>query len=619
MHEMRVHDRRPPPHEPERDGRVEIEAHATASRWARRLRASARRTRARRARPRAARACARPSPRPQQREQREQMRLRPRDAGDLLHVQDLSSSSLEHAVGPVVDRVIALDARAQLATELARPSPGPPHRSPRMRAASAGESSCGNRRRRLDAADERIEARIRDQHRQARPPASKTTLSSAPLAHVVDEHVGPRVAPSAISRSRDRVLDRRARRPAADPRLSAARYARSSSVSDGPRSSSSSARRRAPPASTIVVEALRRRGPPSASSRRTPSDATRAERAATSIPWPIATTFGESSGNERRSTVSTASTRARQPQEPGVAPVGEPEKQRRRAAAARAAPRAPRRSATCARAPRRARERSSGASAATNRAPRTACVAPPIVLTRTFAGRSTGTRDEREHDDLVDALGERPQHRDGRAERRIVGVDALGDDDELHESTSSRIRVAYSSGETSQRSPAARALAASRVSSSWSSSRRQRRCDRLRLGTTEHSVDAVRDEVGDPADVRAEHRTAAQLGLDHDAPHALATATGERAAEAASSAATTSAVESRSAARLRARRRRARDTSVRVPVPTMRSGSATRGLASRHASASPSMFLYGSSTPMNSTVRCVRQRRAGPSERRRGP
>ena len=156
------------------------------------------------------------------------------------------------------------------------------------------------------------------------------------------------------------------------------------------------------------------------------------------------------------------------------------------------------------------------------RAPRSTCVGAAIVRTRTFAGRSAGRETSASTDELVDPRGERAQHRDGRAERRVVRIDALGDHDELHRSTSSRTLAAYSSGETSQprlqpapprpgrsnrsRSPTSSTSAAAIASGS---------------GDDEHAVDTVMHEVRDAADRAAEHRPAAQLRLDHDAAHPL--------------------------------------------------------------------------------------------------
>jgi len=61
---------------------------------------------------------------------------------------------------------------------------------------------------------------------------------------------------------------------------------------------------------------------------------------------------------------------------------------------------------------------------------------PDVRRQRCVSGR------KRQNHELVDSRGERAQHRNGGAERGIVGVDALGDDDELHDSTSSRMRAA---------------------------------------------------------------------------------------------------------------------------------------------------------------------------------
>ena len=107
-------------------------------------------------------------------------------------------------------------------------------------------------------------------------------------------------------------------------------------------------RRRAPsPASSGRA---RRRG-----SRSPAAPPARQGNSSRSMPCPIATTFRESIGNERRSTLITAVARLLgRLERPRALPVREPEEDRHAAAAARAARRARRRSGTCARRPRSA-------------------------------------------------------------------------------------------------------------------------------------------------------------------------------------------------------------------------------------------------------------------------
>ena len=132
---------------------------------------------------------------------------------------------------------------------------------------------------------------------------------------------------------------------------SSRRCARSSSVSCGPRSSSSASR----PCADGQLERLEHRlvalpagGPPEREQaqrrgrRRATADGA---KRSTSIAWPIPRTFGESSGNERRSTLRTTSASARrEPERPVGVPVRVPEERAARGAASRAAPRAARKS-----------------------------------------------------------------------------------------------------------------------------------------------------------------------------------------------------------------------------------------------------------------------------------
>ena len=109
------------------------------------------------------------------------------------------------------------------------------------------------------------------------------------------------------------------------------------------------------------------------------------------------------------------------------------------------------------------RGRSSRARAASKRNPRPAFVRERKRWTRQFAGSDALDRAVGEHDDLVDAGGERADLRHRRPEHRARRIDLLRHEHELHEpttaSTSSRTRCAYSSG---RRQPAGRPCGARR-------------------------------------------------------------------------------------------------------------------------------------------------------------
>ena len=258
----------------------------------------------------------------QPRQEREQVRLRARDARDLLHVQDRRHRAASSTrVGPVLDRVVALDARAQLAADRGacfRPC-GDQRADPlgeRLRRRPAGTAATARCRRRA-----RRSPGSRRAPAGTTQPASKTTLSSAPLRMLLTSTSAARVHAGDLAARRPAVLDRDAR--------ASSRYARSSSVSDGPRSSSSTPSRAAPPRRSC-------RGPfagdvrPSASSRSGPSvlgDA--GERVDVDAVPDRDHLRRRRAGTSARSTVSTRRRDAlREPQQPRRAPVREPEQQR---------------------------------------------------------------------------------------------------------------------------------------------------------------------------------------------------------------------------------------------------------------------------------------------------
>ena len=297
MHEVRVHDRRRGGREEARTARgvgVDV-ASRQPSVGTPPARASPRRTRGRPARPRAARACARPSraraaaaaaragapPSPEMPETFWTCRTRHR-----------SSASLEHAVGPVPDRVVALDPRAQLAAERGACS-GPMRRSAHAQP---------RRERRPAAVEAELDARAGASRspgsRRARagtPPLPRRRPCRARRSRMLLTSTPARAAEPAPASQRDRVAR------SLTPSSRSGRAGRSSSVSDGPRDLELDAvgELRAPrrasrspwPARSGRARAARS-GPRSA--------ARRSGIAATSIPCPIACTFGESSGNERR-------------------------------------------------------------------------------------------------------------------------------------------------------------------------------------------------------------------------------------------------------------------------------------------------------------------------------
>ena len=132
-----------------------------------------------------------------------------------------------HPVGPVLDRVARFDRLAQLAAERVAVD------AARARASFAARSSASSRSKRSSGGSSVGEAAVRGEHRHARRRRLVDHLVRGALTHVVDEHVLAReqagdlgAVPAPSTRSAGRGA----------PRRSSA-LARSSSVSDGPRSS----------------------------------------------------------------------------------------------------------------------------------------------------------------------------------------------------------------------------------------------------------------------------------------------------------------------------------------------------------------------------------------------
>src|SRR5919201_1755153 len=204
---------------------------------------------------------------------------------------------------------------------------------------------------------------------------------------------------------------------------------------------------------------------------------------------------------------------------------------------------------------------------------------------------------------------ERARAGDGLADRAVDPVlQELPGPRHLHQrlslSTASRSFAAYSSGVDSHGSTLSRARAASRSASSRSLRIRTSASASAPVspGSTRRPFSPSRTRSGIPPT-----RVATTGRPRHSAPTTTRPIPSEREGRtsvvAASSVTATSAVSSRFVQLVCSERSTTSrsTTSVRVPDPTIRSRvPSTCGAASRHASASPSTFLYSSSTPTKS-------------------
>ena len=229
-------------------------------------------------------------------QQLQQVRLRAGDAGDLLDVEDdhrCATSSTSSAQWPTEWR--SSTARAQLD---ARARSG---RCPQAYAACAASSSASSRAKRSSGGSTSSKPRVRREHRHARRGRLVDDLVERALAHVVHEHV--------LAREQRGNLGVRAPgslAPARRAPSSRARSARSSSVNDGPRSSRSTSASCSRPRDRLEPFAGEVR--PSASTRSRPAGSRRdaGEALECRSRGRSRRPSRESSGNERRSTVSTA-------------------------------------------------------------------------------------------------------------------------------------------------------------------------------------------------------------------------------------------------------------------------------------------------------------------------
>ena len=311
-----MQDLRPSPQQPQRNARVEVEPHPPRARSGRLVRElpsellRARLALVQHEHPRVQAALAK------QRQQRQQVRLRARDARDLLDVQDPGHADRREHASAQCSTECSRRTRSRSSSPIARRRSGP-GREPAhavRRPGSAG-SSCAKRKRRLDPADERVEPGARDERRQRRRGGLVHDLVERAGPHVVDEHVDARVDLRDCS-TRNRPLDV-TRSPSREQR-------RAARATAAPRPPPASATGRAARATRRVREQPLRprrssRGPSPATcgraraARRTPSSARAAgTKESTSIPCPTATTLASRAGSSSDRRSAPSSTGARQ-------------------------------------------------------------------------------------------------------------------------------------------------------------------------------------------------------------------------------------------------------------------------------------------------------------------
>ena len=127
----------------------------------------------------------------QQRQQREEVRLRARDAGHLLHVQHLRHRAASTTRSAQRSTEWSRTIRSRSSPPIARRRSGPASCSARRRVGEVGRVVLREAERRLDAADERLEPLARDDDGQPGRGRFVDDLVQRAGAHVVDEHVAP--------------------------------------------------------------------------------------------------------------------------------------------------------------------------------------------------------------------------------------------------------------------------------------------------------------------------------------------------------------------------------------------------------------------------------------------
>ena len=309
------------------------------------------------------------------------MRLRAGDAGDLLQMEDVPRFIGAHG-SEEPSAQCSTECRAATSRRAARAAAGGRARAAARRGLGVVAVEAQLRGQQV------VEDRVRREHRQARRCRLVDDLVGRARAHVVDEHVAAReelghlrsAPPGRRARHRRRtratrelalvLLERRVGAVRLDVRARERGAARGSSRAPSPANSGRARARAACSSAGASVHG----------------------NSSTSMPWPIACTFCERSGNERSSTETIAVQTFSAARTTACAlPVRVPEHERDAAAAARAARRARRRAGPCAR-----RRRAAAAQLARERAPRTcaprcSCVGAPNSCTRTFAGTTPGT------------------------------------------------------------------------------------------------------------------------------------------------------------------------------------------------------------------------------------
>ena len=241
------------------------------------------------------------------------------------------------------------------------------------------------------------------------------------------------------------------------------------------------------------------------------------------------------------------------------------------------------------------RGRSSRRRPSRNSRTRPACDCEPKTPDAAVRGQHAVDGAVGEHDQLVDALRQRAELRNGRTEHRVGRVDDLGGEDQPHTfSTSAGQVVGVLLG---RRLPAVRRLLRTRCEPRGELTVGEHPDERLlelRLVVGKQPADAVLDRVADPADVHRHGRPAAQEGLEQHATEPLRARRQHEARRGVE--------RGRDLRRLEAldpfdllpagRARGPRPPPAADPRPTIfRRASGTRGATRRHTRASPSTFL----------------------------